>query len=94
MPYTAACIHKALTSDVMSPNTPPRVLSFMKPCMPYVDGKRQANHCHISGILLLGHDTPDIKRKGTDVKTTNSITFSRWRTKNENVIEKKMQASR
>ena len=30
-----------------------------------------------SRMLLCGHDTPDIKRKGTDVNTTSNITFSR-----------------
>ena len=45
-------------------------------------------------MLLLGHDTPDMKRKGTDVNTTRSMTFSRCLTMNEKVMAKKMQARR
>ena len=88
------CIHKAFTSGTMSAKVAPIVLSFTKPCMPNVEGNRHENHCHTSGILLLGHDTPDIKRNGTDVNTTSNITFSRWRTQKEKVMAKKMHAKR
>ena len=40
-----------------------------------------------------GHDTPEMNRRGTEKNTTSSITFSRYLTRQEMVMAKKMEAS-
>jgi hypothetical protein len=45
--------------------------------MPKVEGKSHETPCQTPGMLLCGHEMPDMNNRGTEIKTTNSITFSR-----------------
>ena len=40
---------------------------------PNVDGKIQLTNFHTSGMLTEGQETPDKKRRGTDMKTNSSM---------------------
>ena len=84
-----ACNHNALNSGRISVRLAPILLILRNPLMPNVDGKTQEKPCQKEGILLSGHETPVIKSNGTEVKTTKSITFSRYLTKHESIRPKK-----
>ena len=58
--------------------------------MPNVEGKREAKVCQKGDVALWGHDMPERKSKGTEAKTTISITFSRCLTNHERDMLKKM----
>ena len=79
-------------SVATSATVAPIVFSRTKARAPKVLGKSQLTPCHIPGILLCGHDTPDMKSKGTEMNTTSSITFSRYFTIHDITMPKKMQA--
>src|SRR5574344_128968 len=64
------------------------------PLMPKVEGNRHATARHTPGMSLCGHDIPAKNRKGTDVNITNSMTFSRYLTRQDSVIPKKMHDNR
>ena len=92
MKYTPTCIHKALNSGSMSDNDAPILLMRRNPRTPKVLGKSQAMLCHIPGILACGQEIPVINSNGTEVNTTNSITFSLYLTRHDMVREKKIHA--
>ena len=68
------------------------LLARTKALMPKVEGKSQATLCQKAGMLLCGHDTPEINSRGTEKNTTRSITFSRYLTRQETVRPKKILA--
>ena len=70
------------------------LLRRRKPRTPKVDGKTLATYCQMAGMLVCGHEMPVMKSSGREVKTTRSITFSRYLTRAERAIPKKMTARR
>ena len=86
--YTPVCIQSALNSGRISARDAPILLILRNPLIPKVDGKTQANPCQKAGILLCGHEIPVMKSNGTEVKTTRSITFSRYLTRHDSINPK------
>ena len=70
------------------------MLSLINPLTPKVEGITLDTHCHISGIALCGHETPDIKRNGTEVNTATSIISSLRFTKWAIMLAKNIQDSK
>ena len=70
----------------------PMELILMKARTPNVLGKSHETPCQAPGMLDCGHETPVKKSSGIETKTISSITFSRYRTRHETVIPKKMLA--
>ena len=66
------------------------LLMRRNPLTPKVDGNTHATPCQKAGILDCGQEIPVMKSNGTEVKTTKSITFSRYLTKQESIKPKKM----
>ena len=64
------------------------------PLMPKVDGNSHEKSFHRTGILLSGHDMPERKSRGTEVKTNSNIQASRLGTRRASVKAKKMQERR
>lgn len=62
------------------------------PVIPNVEGKRCDSVFHINGILCTGHDKPDMKSKGIDMKTNTSMSDSLSRDNMDNVMLKKTHA--
>ena len=61
--------------------------------MAKVEGKSVEMEVQNQDMALEGHDTPEMNRRGTEKNTTSSITFSRYLTRQEMVMAKKMEAS-
>ena len=78
----------------MSSSVPPMLLMRKKPRTPKVEGNIRAMDCQIPGMLGCGHEIPVMNNKGIEVKTTRSITFSRYLTIQESAIPKKITAKR
>lgn len=74
----------------MSSKVPPNEAKVRYPRIPNVEGISQLTPCQKLGILFNGQFAPDINRKGTEVNTIISITFSRKRTKKDIIIAKKI----
>ena len=87
------CAHRAIYSVLTSPSSAPIVFILTNPRMPNVDGNSHDSHCQNSGIALCGQDTPEMNSNGTDVNTTTSMMFSRWRIVHDTIIEKNMHDS-
>ena len=91
---SAACIHIMLYSKETSASVAPILFIAIKPFMAGVDGNIYENTFQKSGTLLPGHDIPERKSSGIEVKTNSSIALSRLWTMLPNVIARNMQASR
>ena len=61
---------------MMSCNDPPIDEMRRNPLMPKVEGNRTAKLRQNQGMLDCGQLMPVMNSKGTEVNTTNSITFS------------------
>ena len=53
------------------------LLIFRNPLMPSVEGKRYESAFQNFGIATPGHDTPEMKRSGREVKTIIMMHVSR-----------------
>ena len=91
---SAACAHIMLYSKETSASVAPILFIATKPFMAGVDGNIYENTFQKSGTLLPGHDIPERKSSGIEVKTNRSIALSRLCTMRPNVIARNMQASR
>ena len=67
---------------------------FTKPLIPKVEGKAYETIRQKGAIDAPGHEMPEMKSKGTEVKTNKSIQVSRFLITTEAVSVKKTQAKR
>ena len=91
--YTATCIHSIVYSKITSSSVAPMQFIATKPFIAGVEGNTYENIFQKRGMLLPGHDIPERKSKGIDVKTNSSMGTSRLLMKQPAVIARNVQAS-